>query len=287
VSFANVKRDLRRRRYWVRLAGHAFAALGALAVAVELYDVFAPGALSKSKVPWFPILAAISATYGVVRAWPRPVQQTYSRPQTTIRIVEGDLLAQDVNKVIGMSTTFDTATPNVIAQTSLQAQYMEAVYGGDRDALDADLAAALSGHGVLKQITKDGKTDVYPMGTVAVLRRGRHLDYCLAYTDMDERNVAGTTVANVWLSLDRLWAEVGATANGDPVAMPVIGGGLSRISQVLPAQDAIRLTAMSFMFASRDQRVCERLDIVVMPNQVPRLDMLELQDFLASLDESS
>jgi hypothetical protein len=63
----------------------------------------------------------------------------------------------------------------------------------------------------------------------------------------------------------------------------VIGGGQSRISQEFPAQDSIRVIALSYMFASRHLKVNEGLNIVVRPEDVQNLDMLELQAFLKSL----
>lgn len=47
--------------------------------------------------------------------------------------------------------------------------------------------------------------------------------------------------------------------------MAVIGGGQARLSSVMPAQDAIRFTLLSFMFASRKNRICDELRIVVRP----------------------
>jgi hypothetical protein len=55
------------------------------------------------------------------------------------------------------------------------------------------------------------------------------------------------------------------------------------MSTVMPIQDAIRFLVLSFMFASRRQRVCEELIIVVRPQDEKRLDMLEVQEFLRSL----
>ena len=103
---------------------------------------------------------------------------------------------------------------------------------------------------------------------------------------MNERNEARATIDGLWQSMDNLWREVRALSNGDPVAMPVVGGGQARLSQLQPAQDAIRLTALSFMLASRTERVCERLDIVVREQDVGKLDMLEIRSFLASLRPS-
>jgi hypothetical protein len=103
---------------------------------------------------------------------------------------------------------------------------------------------------------------------------------------MNERNEARGTVDGLWRSLTNLWIEVRAHTNGEPVAIPVIGGGQSRLSQILPAQDSVRFIALSFMLASRHERVCDRLDIVVRKQDVEVLDMPELQAFLTSLHES-
>jgi hypothetical protein len=76
---------------------------------------------------------------------------------------------------------------------------------------------------------------------------------------------------------------VRARSNGEPVTCPVLGLGQSGMSTVMPIQDAIRFLVLSFMFASRRQRVCEELIIVVRPQDEKRLDMLEVQEFLRSL----
>ena len=69
----------------------------------------------------------------------------------------------------------------------------------------------------------------------------------------------------IWRSLDSLWKAVTAEANGGRVCIPVIGGGQSRLSQILPAQDSIRFIAMSFMLASRNEKICDELVIVARP----------------------
>ncbi|MFV3114777.1 MULTISPECIES: macro domain-containing protein [Gordonia] len=203
-----------------------------------------------------------------------------------IEIVKGDLFVQDCNIVVGTCDTFDTLAPNIIAKSSIQGQALERLYGGDLQKLDLDLASALQGSAVRGSIQKPGKTDKYGVGAVATLRHGSHRLYFLAYSEMDTNNEAQSTPDAIWRSLASLWDEVSRTANGTPVAIPVIGGGQSRLSQVIPAQDSIRFIVMSFVFASRTQKVCDELRIVVRPNDFDRLDRLELQAFLSSLRPS-
>lgn len=281
-----IGRDLKTRRFWSSYALHTFAAAGVIAAGLQVYDIFWPDQISEYRGFFIVGTVAIAVVYGTWRSWPRPIQQVYPLSNTEIRIVEGDLFEQPSSLVIGMCTTFDTAVPHVISDRSVQAQFLTSVYHGDVAALDRDLIDALAGEKPVGRIEKPGKTDRYPLGTVASILHQRRYFFCLAYTEMNERNEARATIDGLWQSFDNLWREVRALSNGDPVAMPVVGGGQARVSHLLPAQDAIRLTALSFMLASRTERVCERLDIVVRKQDVGKLDMLEIRSFLASLRPS-
>ncbi|MEV6928667.1 macro domain-containing protein [Dactylosporangium sp. NPDC051485] len=280
-----ILRDFKTQRFWRILFVQTFAFVGVVAALAGLIDVLKPNAISKVHLPLGWAVGGLALIYGLYRAWPRPVEQRYSKPNTQIRIVEGDLFKQDANLVIGMCDTFDTAVPHIIQAGGVQGQFLSQVYKSDVATLDADITVALAGKEPVGKLDKAGKQDVYPIGTVAVIRMLRRHYFCVAYSRMSAKNQAQATADGIWKSLAALWDEVREHANGDPLAMPVIGGGLSRISQVLPAQDSIRLTALSFIFASRDSRVCDRLDIVVRKEDVKNLDMLELQAFLRSLQE--
>jgi Domain of unknown function (DUF6430) len=279
-----VLRDIKRRRFWTALLTYFFSAIGVLAAGLGLYDVVDPDRIAKGNLPLvLTVVIFVALLYGLYRSWPRPVEQEYSKPNTMIRIIEGDLFEQQAHQVVGMCDTFDTEPPNIIERRSVQGQLLSRVYRDDRGALDADLDAALSGISSVGRILKPGKQDVYPVGTVAVLKHPSRQYYCVAYTSMNRNNNASATVEGVWKSLESLWRSVNQNANGEAVAIPVIGGGQARISQVLPAQDSVRLTALSFMLASRQQKVCDRLDIIVRKGDIERLNMLELQAFLESL----
>ena len=282
----SIRRDLRTRRFWERMTTQTFAAFGLMAASMGVYDVIDPDAISRLSIPVLPLVGAACVAYGAARSWPRPVEQVYSSPNTAIRVVVGDLFDTADNLVIGMCDTFDTSVPHIIRPASIQGQFLARMYQHDIATLDQELQSALADIPVSSTIEKPGKSTRYPLGTVATIRHGRRHFFCVAYTEMDEANRASGTVDGIWRSLQELWREVEARANGEPLAIPVIGGGQARISQILPAQDSIRFIALSFMLASRRSRVCERLDIVVREEDVDKLDMLEIQAFLSSLRPS-
>ncbi len=281
--------DIGTRRFWKHFSIKTFAAVGTLSTAYKLLVTWKPEWAWLHDGGTLAVLIVISFVTGIVTSWPRPISQTYDKPKTKISIVKGDMLAGNEHLVIGACDTFDTETRyNIIAKESLLGQIIGRFYGDEVADLDAELDKALVSHMPIDTLplTKAGKHKTYAIGTVAPVKQAGRFLFFLAYCRMDEHNNARATVDDVWKALLALWIEVSKKANEKSVSIPVIGGGMARISQVLPAQDAIRLTILSFMFASRREQVCDQLNILVQPDVYDKLDRLELQAFLSSLKGS-
>lgn len=278
--------DLRTRRFWRYFLTSSFACLGALGTVLQTINVINPKVTVFQGESILYSVIAISLTVGIILSWPRPITQDYNAPKTKITIVEGDILSQTTHLVIGTTDTFDTKTPIIIDTKSLQGQVLRVLYGDDLDELDTQLEVALTSKPVMGNIQKTGKQKKYGIGTIATLKHTTRLIFFLAYCEMDVNNKAGSTPDKVWKSLLLLWEEVSRRGNGGTLSMPVIGGGNARLSNLLPAQDAIRFIVLSFMCASRSSRICDELRIVVQPEDYRKLDRLELQSFLSSLRSS-
>lgn len=282
-----ITRDLRNKRFWRGLTIHGLAALGTLSAALGLYDLFSPGILNKINLPEILLVPLTALVYAGWKSWPYPVEQHYTTPDTKIRLVTGDLFEQNASLVIGMCDTFDIETPHIIAKSSVQGQFLDRIYHNDISALRTDLERALSHKQIVDYVEKPGNKDRYAPGTVATITHQRTHYFCVAYTEMDKNNKASSSMGALWEALENLWDEVRIRSNGETVAAPIIGLGQSGMSTVLPIQDAIRFLILSFMFASRKSRVCEELLIIVRPQDEKRIDMLEIQEFLRSLRQSS
>jgi hypothetical protein len=285
MTFA-IFQDLKRWRFWRHFSEKALAAGGLMSAFLQLHSVIFPLDKTFQGNHTFLAVAGISLLSAGILAWPRPIEEVYSSPKTRIRILKGNLLTQDKHLVIGTCDTFDVETPVIIAEDSLQGQALRHLFGGDVNELSQQLAAALHGTPVLGTIHKAGKQDKYEVGTVATLKQAGRRLFFLAYCEMDATNQARGTVDGVWKSLLALWEAISMHGNGAAVSIPVIGGGQARLSSVLPAQDSIRFIALSFIMASRRERICEELRIIVQPKDYEKLDRLELQSFLSSLRPS-
>lgn len=278
--------DIRSRRFARRFLTYALAAGGFFAGALGLIDVLFADPFKDWGLTGGLAIVGASLLWATVRSWPQPIEHRYLAPSAVIRVVKGDLLEQDEHIVVGMCDTFDTEPPDVIAPQSLQGQALERLWGGDLADLDLALARALTDLEPSGNIDKPGKTVRYPIGTVAAVPQAGRRVFFLAYSKMSATNVAHAEIDGIWKSLRELWAAVSRHGNGRPVCLPAIGGGQARISQFLPAQDSVRLIAFSFMLASRREKICDELRIVLRPEEYDRLDRLEIQAFLDSLEMS-
>ena len=273
--------DLKRWRFWRRFITNAFAAIGVMSALAGIISLFV-GTLSAS-VSWLVwVCLAIAVAFGAWRAWPRPIQASFNSPNTVIRVVRGDLFEQDTHLVIGTCDTFDTRAP-YIAANSVQGLYLTRQYRGDADSLDTALAQHLVQHPIVETVAKAGNTSRYEVGTVVPLEALGARHFFVAYTRMDKDNKAHATADELWKSLANLWASIRRHSNGEPVSIPVLGGGQSGLSPVLPAEDAIRFIALSFIVAARNTPVCAELRIVALPSLYDRLNHFELQAFLSGL----
>lgn len=279
-----LQHDLRTLRFWRHFALQSLASVGVLTTLLELTALFFPAAFVRS--PWlFLVVLVLSVAFGAIRAWPRPIQKVFSTPNTKVTLIRGDLFEETGHLVIGACDTFDTASPYIATQ-SVQGQFLARVFDNNLAQLDSDITDSLQGMSPVGTIQKPGKTAQFDIGTIAVLTSHARKYFLVAYTRMNENNEARGTVDGLWRSLSALWDEVRSRTNGGIVCIPVIGGGQSRLSQILPAQDAIRFIMLSFVLASRHEKVCDELRIVAMPKEYDRLDRLELQSFLSSLSPS-
>lgn len=283
----NILADIKTWRFWKGFLVKALACGGFISAIFQFVIIVFPSqATNLQGLGVIVGTVLISIIFGLIVSWPRPIEMDYSAPKTKIKIIKGDLLEQDGHLVVGVCDTFDTELPNIISQRSLLGQAIYNIFGGDVKALDEQLNHTLYTLGHVGEIDKEGKTKKYGVGTVVPVRHSPRIIYFLSYCEMNQRNEAFGTVDGVWKSLVSLWDKQNELGNHGPISVPVIGGGQARMSHLLPAQDSIRLIALSFMFASRQHKISDELRIVVQPSDYDRLDRLELQSFLSSLSPS-
>ncbi|SEF81174.1 hypothetical protein SAMN05216223_102108 [Actinacidiphila yanglinensis] len=267
---------------------NTMAAFGGISAAVQFFDQLFPrdfpdpGAVTLASV-------ALGVAWGAVRARTKSVvRQEFRHPAMTVVVQAGDLFEQPGHLVVGFSDTFDTAEGGglLINDTSVQGQLLARRYGGDVQRLDGELSTALAAVAPSAREAPErkplGKLDRYPVGTVAVLGARPRFVFASAYSRIGNDYVASSSVEEFWYSLNRLWDAVHRHAQRECVAMPLIGSGLSRLDY-LDEESLLRLILLSFVAHSRERAICRELRVVLRPADLARINVPEVEAFLATL----
>ncbi|MET7682649.1 macro domain-containing protein [Streptomyces sp. NPDC005423] len=197
-----------------------------------------------------------------------------------IALVRGDLFEQpECNLVVGFTDTFDTETDEsiVISRDSVQSQLVDRLFDGQRRLLDEKLQAGLR---TVRPVGTEsvrakprGRRVRYPVGTTVVVPvEGRRI-FAVAYSRLGNDLVARSDYADLRSGLDNLWAAVAVHGLFKPVAVPLIGSGLARVTDLDRGQ-LVALIVDSFLDAcGRYRALTPELRIVVRPEDLARTDL--------------
>lgn len=208
----------------------------------------------------------------------RAAREDFAELRTAVVVTTGELLAQDdANLVIGFSDTFDTDTERniVISGESTQGRLLHTVYGGDRARLDRELRAALTRVPKVAVETRSakprGKLTRYPVGTVATLHHATRRVFAVAYSRMGNDLMAESSLPVLRASLDNLWAAVYRYGQLKPIAMPLVGAGLSRTGA--SHEELLTMIVGSFLSNARERYLGPELRVLVPPAVFDGLDV--------------
>ena len=123
----------------------------------------------------------------------------------------------------------------------------------------------------------------YDIGTVATIRSGDRTAYMVAVARIDEHGTAGSSRDDIVQALVRLWHYVGQKGELEPLAVPVVGTGRSRV--LIQREEMIREIIDSFIAACSEKRFCDELVVVVSREDYHKyqIDLHELGSYLHHL----
>jgi DNA-binding SARP family transcriptional activator len=219
----------------------------------------------------------------------RVFREGFTDPDIAVVVMPGDLFTQDdANLVVGFCDTFDTDTDRniVISGESTQGRLLERLYDGDRDQLDRDLKAALARvpkASVEQRSAKPrGKLTRYPIGTVATLHHATRRVFAVAYSRMGNDLIAQSSVPELRASLENLWQAVYLHGQLNPVAMPLVGSGLSRTRA--SHDDLLAMIVSSFVASSRRRYIGPELRVII---HEPAFEKIRVAEILKSIRDDT
>lgn len=236
--------------------------------------------------------------YGMVKATPKVrIHRRFRSNGVEIEIRVGDLLSENNDIAIISGVYFDTA-PDITASNSLIGKIVERFFSGNLQSLDKAIVDSLTSRQIPPEQVRPertpGKKRQYRYGTIASVdvpdreatsplaeesRRRLHL---VAATDVDFNATTSATVESVWAGLCGLWRVVEVECNLRPLSIPVWGAGLARAPASRIA--LVQLALISFVMASRNRKISDKLTVVIYPSDFDAEEMVELEHFLETLE---
>ena len=212
---------------------------------------------------------------------PRPVLCKISGTDITIEIRVGDLFTPEGAAVVAAPTSFDTSMEDgTIDRQSAQGQYTTRFCDSIHN-LDHQIQAALDGldYEECSESEKPyGNQQLYPVGTVAPVIFQNKRAYFVAVATLNRHRVAHATRNDLLDALPKLWDTLLTRGGMEPINVPVLGSGFSRLDANATREELVREIIKSVIAATHSGKFCETLRIMI-----SREDFLEGKIDLDSL----
>ena len=144
-----------------------------------------------------------------------------------VLIKTGDLFSEPDWKVIPFNERFDTQVDDVIISHNSLNGIMIDNYVHDINDLTRTIDDAKKAPSELKPITTNGKT-IYPLGRLIPYK-----DFLmLSFSHFDDQNRARIEIGEYEQMLIRMWSEIRRVYAARPIALPLIGTGLTTIEGI-------------------------------------------------------
>lgn len=266
-----------------RMGGSFIKFYGLFKLLLSSIALFFPKGLDFGWIGYFALIG-LSLLCAIAERFPRKsYSQKLSSPDSMVEIKVGDIFDEDDHLVIGFNDVFDTELGEIIRPSSIQGQFLIKVYNNKREKLDADIEKALQPFNHLckeESNKRRGKTSRYPIGTTIPLGTEQKRYFLTAYGYMNNDITIKCCSDYIQRSLNNLWNQIRLKGHRKNVAIPVIGSDLARTD--LPRMVLIRLIVDSFVAASKEKPITDKLIIMVYPQDLDHIDLYKLQDFLKS-----
>lgn len=230
------------------------AIFGAIYLVVEALDFFQIFARDKYQSAAFFIFFAISVVISIIVR--RPIKSAtinLANRDYAIEVRIGDLFDATGAIMVSSNTDFEAdVAGNKISPQSLQGQFTARYFTGNQTALIDDISAVLSSR---------GGTAPYPLGSVVPITTHGKTFYFLAMAELNDKGNASSTEEGVKRAINGLWTFIREAGELQEIAVPVVGTGRGRLKA--PKRKIIEMIANSFVEASEDGKISDKLVIVV------------------------
>lgn len=270
---------------WRQILSTILAFLGALlTVAESAFRMFNTNIIYEWMHQYVFLLIAICAISGFyVNRIRLKYEYTLRATDINITLKITDVLSNVGAVVIPTNTTFDTLMEDeFISVNSVQGQFQKKFFDNNLHTLDDLIEKGLEGIAYEVIERKGSKQKRYPLGTVSkVTFNGKHF-YFVAVADINEfGKPINTSFQNIQIALEGVWNQLELKGHIENISVPLLGTGKAGIKEAT-REKVIKETIFSFVVASKEKKITEKLIICVHPLDLEQKDLniTELAEYL-------
>ena len=196
-----------------------------------------------------------------------------------VLIKQGDIFCEKGWRVIPCTECFDTDVDNVIiSEESLNGQMLKDGKTEIDKVKKVIAEAAFDNHTDLTPIQEEGKMR-YPLGRIVPYSSGPFDDYLmLSFAHQDYNYNAYIDIGEYEQLLFRMWAEIRRTYAGKPVAIPLLGTGVTTIKGKTEKNYTEMLKCILCTFKQSAFQAKNRISIVLAEEAMNKIDMSAIKD---------
>lgn len=203
---------------------------------------------------------------------PQQIRFKIKGTETIVQVTFGDLFDFPGHKAIAVNEYFDSVVGEYISARSLHGQFILRFFGGHSEAFDTLVDQRLKATEYKTIKNKTGKTKYYPPGTTTVIPMNNEKFFLVVLSQTDPQTLkASTDIPRLWSALTGLWERIRIDADGHPVYIPLIGGGLSRTG--LPTSHLLQFIILSIFVEARKQEIGAEIRIILTEDRFEEIDL--------------
>jgi hypothetical protein len=267
-----------RRRWWRGLL-NGLSVVGAIWLVLEFWSAFDPSFKANLEaVGTLVLLGAVgAAVIGFLASVYEPQSVTFAVPDTPSRITikYGDLLSESDNLLFGVNEFFDGELGDLVTPGSIHGQFIQRFCNSNADEFQRLIAPGLAGKNGSKAERSRGRDLRFEIGTTArvLIQNRRVFLFAFTHTDLVTAK-ASASVPDLWVSLRAALDSVYSFGNGQPLALPLIGGGQSGLN--LPSQHLLRLLVLILVTQAHRVGLPRSVSVVLPQACFEELDLREI-----------
>lgn len=274
--------------FWNRLDLKRFgksilSVFGSLWLVVEILVFFRQRDWAENiKSIWW-VFLIVGLVIIIYRNWPKSLFtfKVHNR-DVSVSVKIGDIFKLEGALIIPINNHLDCDNNGVIKKSSSILRYfIDNVYNNVSAHLNTDIQQELEENaGWYNQFIEGESPITYKVGTVVPIFRSEKQYYMLCSAILNEKGRSKTTLDNLRISLNGLWAFLTHSGSKDNLIIPIVGTGRGRIP--LKRDSVIKEIVLSFLVSLSQDSYCDQLTICIHPNDLKEnnMNLDDLLDFI-------